>query len=65
MTQAHNNPKFASEDDYPVDKNNLSPRVGFSYVLDGRARSVLRGGFGLFFQRTPTCTTIGDWRVSD
>jgi hypothetical protein len=48
-----NNPKFASEDDYPVDKNNFSPRVGFSYAMDSRAHSVLRGGFGVFFQRTP------------
>jgi Carboxypeptidase regulatory-like domain len=48
-----NNPNFASPDDYPVDRNNFSPRVGFSYSVDSAARSVVRGGFGVFFQRTP------------
>ncbi|MGH9329007.1 MAG: TonB-dependent receptor, partial [Vicinamibacterales bacterium] len=48
-----NNPNFASPDDYPVDTNNFSPRAGFSYTLDSAARSVVRGGFGLFYQRTP------------
>jgi hypothetical protein len=47
------NPLFSSPGDYPVDKNNLSPRVGFSYVLDAAERSALRGGYGLFYQRTP------------
>jgi hypothetical protein len=47
------NPLFSSADDYPVDKNNLSPRIGFSYVMDAAERSVLRGGYGLFYQRTP------------
>ena len=31
-----------------VDKNNFSPRVGFSYRLDEANKNVLRGGFGLF-----------------
>jgi hypothetical protein len=48
-----NNPLFASADAYPVDKNNVSPRIGFSYVMDAAERSVLRGGYGLFYQRTP------------
>ena len=47
------NPHFADPNDYPVDRNNVSPRVGFSYVADSSGRSVLRGGYGLFFQRTP------------
>jgi hypothetical protein len=47
------NPRFASPDDYPVDRNNVSPRLGVTYALDGAGRSVLRGGMGLFYQRTP------------
>jgi hypothetical protein len=39
--------------EYPVDTNNFSPRVGVSYSLDDESRSVLRGGFGVFYQRTP------------
>jgi hypothetical protein len=44
---------FVNLSGYPVDKNNLSPRLGFSYSMDDASRSVLRGGFGVFFQRTP------------
>ena len=47
-----NNPAFASEDDYPVDRNNLQPRVGLSYALDDAGRSVARGGYGRFYDKT-------------
>jgi hypothetical protein len=52
-TPNQENPLFAGRpDDYPKDMNNFSPRVGFSYALDDVGRSALRGGAGLFFQRT-------------
>jgi outer membrane receptor protein involved in Fe transport len=35
----------------PRDKNNLAPRAGFSYAPD--AKTVLRGGYGIFYARTP------------
>ena len=47
------NPAFAGSDEYPLDMNNLAPRLGFSYALDDDSRAVLRGGFGVFYQRTP------------
>ena len=31
------------------DKNDFSPRVGFAYDLSGDGRSVVRGGYGLFY----------------
>ncbi|HEV2764799.1 MAG TPA: TonB-dependent receptor, partial [Pyrinomonadaceae bacterium] len=31
------------------DKNDFSPRVGFAYDLTGSGRSVIRGGYGLFY----------------
>lgn len=31
------------------DKNNFGPRAGFAYDLNGNGRSVLRGGYGLFY----------------
>ncbi len=51
-TPNQDNPLFAGDPDgYPQDMNNISPRVGFSWApTDGR--SAVRGGFGLFFQRT-------------
>src|SRR5947209_2409246 len=36
----------------PKDKNNFAPRFGFSYAPD--VRTVVRGGFGLFYGRTPS-----------
>jgi hypothetical protein len=44
---------FVQSSGYPVDKNNVSPRLGFSYAMDDQSRSLVRGGFGVFYQRTP------------
>ena len=38
-------------DTYPVDRNNVAPRLGLTYDLDG-GRSVLRGGYGRFFDKS-------------
>lgn len=46
------NPYFADPNDYPVDANNWQPRVGFAYAMGADRRSVLRGGFGKFYERT-------------
>jgi hypothetical protein len=43
---------FSDPSSYPVDKNNLSPRIGASWVLDDAATAVVRGGWGLYFQKT-------------
>ena len=45
------NPLFANPDDYPVDKNNFQPRLGFAYGMD-EGKSVLRGGYGRFYDKT-------------
>jgi hypothetical protein len=36
---------------YPVDKNNFQPRVGLTYDL-GEGKSVVRGGYGRFYDKT-------------
>jgi outer membrane receptor protein involved in Fe transport len=36
-----------------ADNNNISPRLGFAYDPTGDAKTVIRGGFGTFFQNTP------------
>jgi hypothetical protein len=41
----------AGSDEYPIDGNNVSPRLGLTYAMD-EGRSAIRGGFGIFYQRT-------------
>jgi len=53
------NPKFASPDDYPRDLNNFAPRVGLTWALDEAGSSVIRGGWGQFYQKTPFAFLTG------
>jgi len=39
----------------PSDKNNIAPRLGFSYAFD--EKTVLRGGYGMFYGRTTAILT--------
>ncbi|MDQ3087810.1 MAG: TonB-dependent receptor, partial [Acidobacteriota bacterium] len=39
----------------PSDKNNIAPRLGFAYSFD--EKTVIRGGYGLFYARTPSILT--------
>ena len=43
----------------PSDKNNISPRVGFSLDPYGLGKTVLRGGFGLYYGRIPNVNLLG------
>jgi hypothetical protein len=43
------NPFFPDPDAYPVDKDNIQPRVGFAY--SPTSNSVVRGGYGIFYEK--------------
>jgi hypothetical protein len=52
-TPNEDNPLFVGRDkEYPMDMNNISPRLGFAWSLDDEGKSALRGGAGVFYQRT-------------
>jgi hypothetical protein len=46
------NPLFKKKGQYPVDKNNVAPRLGVIWNPDGQGKSVIRAGYGLFYDRT-------------
>ncbi|MBX3244471.1 MAG: TonB-dependent receptor [Acidobacteria bacterium] len=38
----------------PVDKNNFAPRIGFAYDIMGDQKAVIRGGYGMYYDRIST-----------
>jgi hypothetical protein len=46
------NPLFSDPGKYPVDKNNVAPRLGLVWNPDQRGKSVIRAGYGMFYDRT-------------
>jgi hypothetical protein len=47
------NPLFpAGNKKSPTDKNNFGPRIGFTHSLDAAGKSLIRGGYGIFYNRT-------------
>jgi len=50
--QELDNPEFSNPDDYPVDGNNFAPRIGFAWDMKGDGQTVVRGGYGRFYDKT-------------
>ena len=51
------NPLFKGDEKYAVDKNNVAPRLGFTWNPNGNGRTVIRGGYGLFYDKITLQTT--------
>lgn len=43
------------------DRNNFGPRVGFAYDLTGNGASVIRGGYGLYYDNIRTLQNQYEW----
>lgn len=46
------NPAYPATMTFNQDKNNFGPRLGFTYDITGDHKTVLRGGWGIYYGRT-------------
>lgn len=49
---------IAQTANHPSDKNNISPRIGFAYDVYGSGKTVVHGGYGMFFGRIPNAILL-------
>ena len=44
---------------FEPDRNNIAPRAGFAWTVDSAGRTVLRGGYGVYFNQGALATSEG------
>ena len=44
---------------FETDRNNIAPRVGLAWTLDTTARTVVRGGYGIYYNQGALATSEG------
>ncbi len=54
-----NDPRFDSDGTLHSPKKQFQPRVGFSWDIAGKGRSVLRGSYGIFYGRLNMLSQVG------
>jgi hypothetical protein len=52
------NPNLPQTFGHPDDRNNVGPRVGFSYNVYGTGKTILRGGYGMYYGLVPNANIL-------